>query len=100
MLLVIENCSLSDYLMVETRLSYSDSFRYSRDSLTARDYIPPRYRQLIFIVESTSQHQSRNYPTYDLTYQHTAHATGTKSIINKNSDDLHRPRLCSANSIP
>ena len=94
MAVVIENNSPSDYLLVDTKMSYSDSVRYSRDSLNVRDCIPPRYRQLIFMVESTSNNRSFNYPTYDLTYQHSAHAAGVKSIVNQNTDDLHRPRLC------
>ena len=100
MLLIIENGSSSDHLMVQISMSESDSLHYSRSSAYIREYIPPRYRQLIFMVEEKGKHRSSNYPAYDLTYQHMAHAARTKSIVNHCSDGLHTPRLCLESSIP
>lgn len=99
MLLIIENRSSTDHLMAQINMSESDSFHYSRSSSYIREYIPPRYRQLMFMVEQKGKQRCLNYPTYDLTYQHMAHARRTKSIVNSYSDGLHTPRLCLESSI-
>jgi hypothetical protein len=93
MLLIVENCSSSDYLTIDTRMTQSNNIQHSRDSSATHDCIPPYHRQLIFITEWTGEHHSSRYPTYNFTYEHTTHMNHAIPVINNDLDDLHTPRL-------
>ncbi|CAF3480929.1 unnamed protein product [Rotaria sp. Silwood1] len=95
--LVAENTSTNRILNVDVTITESSDIQNSRNSLFIRDSIPPNHRQLLFIMESTSEqkkatekaHYSRTYsPTFKLS---SMQQRPSEPIIHR-ADDIHAIR--------
>ncbi|CAF0766322.1 unnamed protein product [Adineta ricciae] len=72
---IAENLSLIDFLNIEIDLNDSVHIRNSRKSLSTFDCIPPRHRQIVFLVEWTNEYGEIAKMDYLYRTHHTRHPT-------------------------
>lgn len=63
---IAENFSLTDFLCLEVDLNDSKYVRSSRRAMSTVDCIPPRHRQIVFMIEWTNDYGE----TATLDYSH------------------------------
>jgi hypothetical protein len=86
---IAENLSATDYLNVIIDLNDSICIRNSRQSLITYDWIPPRHRQILFLVEWTNEYGETAKMEYLYRQQHDKQANKSIPEIDNSQNDFH-----------
>ncbi|CAF3716257.1 unnamed protein product [Adineta steineri] len=89
---VAENISSTDFLNIEVDLNDSIRVRNSRKSLSTFDCIPPRHRQIVFLVEWTNQYGQNAKMDYSYRTQCVKQATNSVPEIYGRHTNFHSYR--------
>jgi len=88
---VAENLSRTQFLNVGTDMADAKGVQTSRNLPITSDAIPPKYRQILFVIEWTNeQTQNSTSMNYVYTYQHQYQPKGVVPALLK-PVDLHQP---------
>lgn len=81
-------------LNVDVEMTESDGMRLSRNSTNTIDCIPPKHRQLLFLMEDTNENKKTTRPDhpYEYTYKHTSAERRSPEPMISRTDDIHAPR--------
>ncbi|CAF3342047.1 unnamed protein product [Rotaria sp. Silwood1] len=86
---IAENLSTTDFLNLEIDLNDSKYIRNSRKSLSTYDCIPPRHRQISFLIEWTNEYGQKAKLDYLYRSQFVKHANNSIPEINNSQSDFH-----------
>ncbi len=86
---IAENLSSTDFLNLEIDLNDSIRIRNSRNSLSTYDCIPPRHRQIIFLIEWTNEYGQTAKMEYLYRSQHVKQANNSIPEIYNAQNDFH-----------
>ncbi|CAF1106978.1 unnamed protein product [Rotaria sordida] len=86
---IAENLSTTDFLNLEMDLNDSRYIRNSRKSLSTYDCIPPRHRQIVFLIEWTNEEGQRARMDYLYRSQYVKHANHSIPEIYNKQNDFH-----------
>ncbi|CAF0828064.1 unnamed protein product [Adineta steineri] len=92
---IAENLSTKNYLSVEVSMNIARCIHHSRYSqlpYNTHDYIPPRYRQVIFITEWTHKRNESAQLSYSYLHRFSTQTSDSIPTINTFKHDLHSPR--------
>ena len=88
-MLVTENLSSTDFLNVEIDLDDSTRIHNSRKFLSTYDCIPPRHRQITFLIEWTNKCGEQARLDYSHRFEHVKRSNSSISEIYSVQNDLH-----------
>lgn len=86
---IIENLSPVEFLNLEIDLNDSIRIRNSRTALSTFDCVPPRHRQIIFLVEWANKVGEKAKLEYIYRSQHVKQARQSIPEIFHNQHDFH-----------
>lgn len=89
---IVENLSPTDFLNLEIDLNDSIRIRNSRKSLSSYDCIPPRHRQILFLVEWANEQGEKAKMEYLYRSQYVKHAHSSVPEVFHNEGDFHSYR--------
>jgi hypothetical protein len=88
-LFIAENLSSTDFLNIEMDLNDSIRVANSRKSLSTYDCIPPRHRQIIFLVEWTNEYSEPAKMDYVYKFHHVKQSNNSIPEIFNSQNDFH-----------
>jgi hypothetical protein len=91
---VVENTSSDSMLNVDVKMTEQHGIQSSRNSTSTIDYIPPKHRQLLFLMEDINESEKTNRVEHPFTYTYehiSAERRPAQPIISR-ADDIHAPR--------
>lgn len=86
---IAENLSTIDFLNVEIDLNDSIRIVNSRKSLSTYDCIPPRHRQIIFLVEWINEYGEKAKMDYSYRFQHVKQLRSSVPEVFNKQNDFH-----------
>ena len=91
---VIENTSPDHMLNVNVKMTESTGIQSSRNSTSTIDCVPPKHRQLLFLMEdiNESEKMTHVHHPYTYTYKHTSAERRPPQPMISRADDIHAPR--------
>lgn len=81
--------SSTDFLNIEIDLNDSVCVRSSRNSLSTYDCIPPRHRQIIFLIEWTNEQGQRAKMDYMFRAKHVKQSNPSVPDVYNNRNGFH-----------